>query len=264
MIKKMNESNPVQGDNEEILEDEVLCEEDEDEEDELPFEPEIDPRETACRVLVWVRYLMPALIGFCTLLFGAFYWVHIALGTSFMELSTLRLYGSSLNGALQHFATGGTTGQNWFYGLTAAGAVVGILLLLTATALAVLAGVTAIRAFRAGFESNESNKMKVLFRVPFANRAVFWLYQLLFLLPLLYPEYVAAVGQRLMLGGVHLGDVLYIVLNRPLIIVAVLCLVSLILGMVTKKLERKYKMDMFELWFSEPTEEEAESEEDEE
>ena len=70
MNEKVNENNPVAGDNEEILEDEVLCE-DEGEEDVFPFEPERDLRETACRVLIWVRYLMPALIGFCTLLFGA-------------------------------------------------------------------------------------------------------------------------------------------------------------------------------------------------
>ena len=198
-------------------------------------------------------------------MFGALYLVRIALGTSLMELSALRLYGSSLNGALQHFGVGGTTGKNWFYGLTAAGAAVGILIFLAAAALAVLSGVTVIRAFRAGFESETSNRMKVLFRIPFANRAVYFLLQLPFVLPLLYPEYVAAVGQRLMLAGVHLGDVLYVVLNRPVIIVAALCLVSLILGIVTKKFEKRYKMDMFELWLPEPDtdEEEEESEEDE-
>ena len=267
-MKDLRENTPVEGDNEDLFEEEDIVDEEDVEEDEDIFaddEEKINVREGLCKALVWARYLMPALIAFCSLLFGSLYMVRIALGTSLMELSTLRLYGNSLNGALQHLGIEGTTGTNWFYGLSAAGAVVGILIFSAATGLAVLSAVTVIRAFRAGFESEVGNRMKVLFRIPFGNRAVFFLWQLLFLIPLFYPEYVAAVGQHLMLAGVHLGDVLYVMLNRPVIIVAVLCLLSLILGFVTKKLEKRYKMDMLELWLPEPDtdEEEEESEEDE-
>ena len=194
-------------------------------------------------ILIWARYLMPALGALTVLVLGSFYNVRFIEGRLTKELSLWRLYANTFLGA--HDYLGGSTraGSSWFFGLLVAGAVVGILCLLVALLFAGIAAYTACRAFFAGHTSEKSDKMKLIFKIAFPNRVWLYVSQLFLLVPLVYPHFVSFVGGRFLAMGV--GDAIFILLNRPLIVAGVFCLVTLVLALVIPRYERRKKMNMF-------------------
>ena len=214
-------------------------------------------------LLIYARYVLPVITALTSLVLSFFYAVKVAGRGYTYEVSTIRLYGNTFTGTRAHIVKHADDAVDGFYGLLATGAVVGILIFLLATFLAVLGAVTAIRAFRAGHESEMSNRMKVIFKIAFPNRVCLFLANLLLVVPVLYPEYFSAVGKRFLLVGGE--SVIFVMLNRPLIVVGVLTLVTLILAVAVPRLERQRKMNMFLIHHPEdgemPSEDGEESEE---
>ena len=208
--------------------------------------------------LVWARYLMPALCVLVVLVLGFFYNVRFLEGRLTKELSLWRLYANTFVGAHEYLGGSTKAGSSWFFGLLVAGAIVGILCLLVALFFAGIAAYTACRAFLAGHASEKSDKMKMIFKIAFPNRTWLYVSQLFLLVPLAYPHFVSFVGSRFLAMGV--GDAIFILLNRPLIVAGVLSFVTLVLALVTPRYERRKKMNMFLLYqaLSQETEEKTE------
>ncbi len=216
------------------------------------------------RLAVYARYVLPAVNGVVALVLSLLYLVKVASYGMTYEASLARLYVNTLTGARTFMIKGSEEISGWFYGFLTVGAVLGILLYLVALFLSVLAAVTAIRAFRAGHESEESNRMKVIFKVAFPNRLCLFLSEALLLVPMLFPEYFSAVGGRFMLTGGE--SVIFVMLNRPLIVVGALTLVTLLLALLIPRWERQKKMNMFLVWHPEdadPAKESTDEDEDE-
>lgn len=212
-------------------------------------------------LLIWARYLLPAISLLLLLVMTFFYNVTIYTGGEEQELSIIRLYFNTFKG--MHYYLGGETvaGRSWFYGIVTAGAIVGVVLFLLAFFLVGLAAFTATVAFLEGHESKQSDKMKVAFKVAFPNRVVLFLSDLLILLPLLYPHFFSLVSRSfLAIGG---EEVIFILLNRPLIVGIILLVLTLTLALIIPKHERRQKMNMFLLHRSEKTSEEEECEDNE-
>jgi hypothetical protein len=193
--------------------------------------------------LVWARYLLPALGVLTVFVLGFFYNVRFISGRITQELSVWRLYANTFVGMHEYLGGPGKAGRSWFIGLLVAGAIVGILCFLAALFFAGLAAYTACRAFLAGHESEESDKQKLIFKVVFPNRVWLFLSQLLVLIPLLYPHFVSLVGGYFLAIGV--GDVIFILLNRPLIVAGAFCVASLVLALIIPRFERRKRMNMF-------------------
>ncbi len=225
-------------------------------------------KESACHrflarlpeMLIWARYLLPALGVLTVLVLGFFYNVRFISGRITQELSVWRLYANTFVGMHRYLGESAKAGRSWFFGILVAGAIVGILCFLAALFFAGLAAYTACRAFLAGHESEKSDKMKLIFKIAFPNRVWFFLSHLLILIPLLYPHFVSAVGSYFLSIGV--GDVIFILLNRPLIVAGAFCLASLVLALVIPRFERRKEMNMFLLHRAvEKTDETEETEE---
>lgn len=211
-------------------------------------------------VLIWARYLLPAAGVLTVLVLGFFYNVRFISGRITQELSVWRLYANTFVGMHRYLGESAKAGRSWFYAILVAGAIVGILCFLAALFLAGLAAYTATRAFLAGQESEKSDKMKLIFKIAFPNRVWFFLSHLLMLIPLLYPHFVSAVGSYfLAVGG---GSVIFILLNRPLIVAGAFCFASLVLALVIPRFERRKRMNMFLLHRAIERADEAEESED--
>ena len=215
------------------------------------------------RIAIWARYLLP-LVSLLTLFVMSFFGsvqIYIAGETQIHEISVLSAYINTFKGMHAYF--GGTTvaSRSWFYSIVTVGAVVGILIFLITLFLAGLAAYTAVRAFRAGHESEESDRMKLIFKIAFPNRVWLFLSNLLVLLPFLYPEFYEMVGKRfLAVKGV---EVIFVLLNRPLIVGAILTVLTLVLALLIPKHERRKKMNMFLLYRMQQTDGETEQTEKE-
>ena len=209
--------------------------------------------------LIWARYLLPAAGVLTVFVLGFFYNVRFYSGWSIKELSVWRLYANTFVGMHNYLGANAKAVSSWFFGILVAGAIVGILCFLAALFFAGLAAYTAVRAFLAGHESKESDRMKLIFKIAFPNRAFLLLSNLLLLVPLLYPHFVSLVGSYFLAMGI--GEVIFIQLNRPLIVAGAFCLVSLLLALVIARFERRKKMNMFLLYKSIEEKSEEESEE---
>lgn len=266
-MDEFEKNTPVEGDiaenGSEMLQESVVGDT---EEESIPVTREIAPsrgallREKLPIVAVYARYLIPLLTGVLLLVLSFFDLVYFFMEGEPYKMSLFAFFRNTLTST--HDYLGGTTKSetNWFYGLLSVGAVVGILLYVLALFLAVLAAVTACRAFTAGHESEKSNRMKVIFKIAFPNRICLFLANALFLVPALYPQYFSAVGRRFLLIGSE--STVFVETNIPLILTLALTLITLVLSLVINRYERQKKMNMFLGWH--PDEETADDEEDEE
>ena len=203
-------------------------------------------------VAIWARYLLPPLTLLTLFVMSFFYNVKVYVGGAQDEVSILRLYINTFKGTHSYLGGATTAGGAWFYGIVTAGAVVGVLCFLIALFLTGLATYTAVRAFLAGHESEESDRMKLIFKIAFPNRVWLFLSELFLLFPLLYPNFFSAVGKRfLAIGG---GNVIFVMLNRPLIVGAILLVLTLALALIIPRYERRRKMNMFLLHRTEKSE----------
>ncbi|MBO5354816.1 MAG: hypothetical protein J6B09_01965 [Clostridia bacterium] len=211
-------------------------------------------------VAIYARYLLPLLTGVLLLGFSFLDWVYFYMQGSRYKMSLFSFYQRTLTSSLDYVGGKTTDQANGFYGMLSAGAVVGILFYLVALFFAVLAALTAIRAFRAGHESKESNRMKVAFKIAFPNRVCLFLSNVLFLVPALFPEYFSAVGRHFML--VDKKEIIYTETNILFFVILGLTLITLALALAIPRLERQKKMNMFLIFH--PDEDEEDEEEDEE
>ncbi len=204
--------------------------------------------------LVIARYLLPVLSLLVLLVMSCLYTVRGAMLGERYEISLIRLYGNTFSGTHRYLSTDGTSAGNTLYAALSIGAIVGVLCFLIAAFLTVLAAVTALRAFRAGHASEESNRMKLIFKVAFPNRICLFLSNLLLLVPAAFPHYYSYIGSRYVtVGG---NAILYVIRNRPLIVLAVLAALTLLLALIIPRYERARHMNMFLVTREEPDDEE--------
>ena len=212
-------------------------------------------------VAIYARYLLPLFTGVLLLAFSYLDWVYFYMRGSRYKMSLFSFYQRTLTSSLEYVGGKTTAASNEFYGILSGGAVVGILFYLVALFFAVLAAVTAIRAFRAGHESEQSNRMKVAFKIAFPNRVCLLLSNVLFLVPTLFPEYFSAVGRHFML--VDKKEIIYTETNVLFFVILGLTLITLALALLIPRLERQKKMNMFLVWHpDEDGEDEEENEEE--
>ncbi len=265
-MEELEKNDPVTGDNE-IFDEESHKELVEDGQSEprnaTRCDFKIKMRENAPRWAIFARYLLPAAFGVLLFVFSFFDWVYFYMNGRPMKMSLFAFYKNTLTAAHTYLAGATEEQANWFYGLLAGGAIVFALVYLLALGLAVLAAVTACRAFHAGHESAESNRMKVIFKIAFPGRVLLYLSNLLFLVPVLYPEYFSAVGGRfLLMGG---KETVFVETNVYTIVTAIFALLMAALALVIRNWERQKHMNMFLVWRSDDqVPDESEDDEDEE
>jgi len=210
-------------------------------------------RQNLPRIAVFARYTLPLVTGLVWLVLGCFYTVSARQGGLPYRISPVRLYVNTLTGARTYLAGNDSSAAlNAFYGLLAAGAVVGILAFLLALFLNGLAAVTAWRALRAGHESDESNRMKRVFKIAFPNRVCLFLANALWLIPALYPLFLSKVGTHYLQIG--LNATIFVRMDWPLLAVGILTLLTLVLAVSITRFERAKKMNMFLVWHPEEQE----------
>ena len=209
------------------------------------------------RMLILARYLLPALSALLLLAFSFADQVYFFMEGRLCFDDLFTFYKSSLEHAFDYWTAGAADAQkDWIYGVLTAAAAVGILSYLGAAFFAAWGAVTAVIAFRHGHESEESNRMKLIFKVAFPNRLGLFLPELLILLPAAYPYLYSFVSSRfLMMGG---ETVIYVFSNPPLIVVGAMLVVSLALALAIPRYERRKKMNMFLLWHEDDPSEEKE------
>ena len=194
-------------------------------------------------ILIWARYLMPLFTGLVLLVMSIMYTVRGAMKGKRLEVSLLRLYANTFGGTHEYLGTEGSKAGNALYGALSLGAIIGTLLFLIALFFACLTAYTACRAFLAGEGSADGARMKKLFKVAFPNRLCLFLSGLLFVVPALFPHYYSFISSRYVTVGGE--SVFYVILNRPLIVVLVLNLITLLLSFLISDYERRKRMNMF-------------------
>ncbi len=205
-------------------------------------------------MLIFARYCMPLLTTLTFFVLGWFYCVRGARSGVYYRLSTWRLLGNTLIGTHEYLGGETVEVKTWFYGTLSAVAIVCFLAFLLSLFFSVLTAYTAIRAFLRGYESEESNRMKLIFKIAFPNRVWLFLSELLILLPAAYPHIYSFVSARfLMMGG---ENVIYVFSNPPLIVAGAMVFLSLVIAFVIPRYERRKKMNMFLLWHEDPVPEE--------
>lgn len=212
------------------------------------------------RLLIFARYLFPLLCVLALFVMSFFYNVKIYSGGVEQELSILRLYLNTFKGMHRYFGGATLAGRSWFYGIVTAGAIVGILCFLVTLFLAGLAAYTAVRAFLAGHESEQSDRMKLIFKIAFPNRVWLFLSELLILVPLLYPNFFSLVSTNFL--AISGGSAIFVLLNRPLIVGVVALALTLVLAILIPRHERHEKMNMFLLHRAQAPAQDAEEDEE--
>ena len=212
-------------------------------------------------IAVYARYLLPALTGVLLLVFSFFDWTYFYMQGTRYKMSLFSFYQRTMTSSLDQLGTKGAASTGGFYGVLSVGVAVGLLLYLAALFFAVLAAVTAVRAFRAGHESKESNRMKIAFKIAFPNRICLFLSNALFLVPTLYPAYFSAVSRHFMM--VDKKEIIYTDTNVLFFVILGLTLLTLALSFAISRIERQKKMNMFLLWQGDEEEDDV-CEEDEE
>lgn len=208
-------------------------------------------------IAIFARYLLPLATALTLLVLCFFYNIKAATGGRIYEVALGKLLVNTLTGTHEYLGGELAEAKTWFFGLLSAIAIVCILVYLIALFLTALAAYTAVRAFRLPEGSEEGNRYKLIFKIAFPNRIWLFVSDLLVLIPAAYPHFVSLVGSRfLAIGG---ENVIFILLNRPLIVVGALCLVTLILAILIPRFERRKKMNMFLIRHQE---EESEDEEE--
>ena len=196
--------------------------------------------------VVYTRYLLPLLSTLFLIISGFIYAVRgVNVGT-YYEVSIWRLYVNTFTGTHNYLGTDGNVRADGLYTTLAIGAAIGVLILLIALFLNVLAAFTALRAFRAGKDSEIAHRMRVIFKIAFPNRICLFLSNLLLIVPVLYPNFYSSVSANYMLVGAT--NVFYVTLNRPLIVLCVLSVLTLVIAFVAKRYEIRKKMDMFDVY----------------
>ena len=229
-------------------EEEEVCEDDAQEEaPQAPVYP-LTGRQKLRRTLpvaiVYARYLLPLLSAAVLLISGFLYAVRGVNVGRYYEVSIWRLYANTFSGVHDYLGTEGNMRADGLYTTLSIGAIVGILVLILAVFLNVLAAVCALRSFRAGEKNDVTYRMKIKFNIAFPNRFCLFLANLLLLVPAAYPNFYSSVSQNYMLVGAT--NVFYVTLNRPLIVLGVLALLTLVLAIVSARYEKRKHMDMFD------------------
>lgn len=198
------------------------------------------------RAAIYLRYLFPVLTGVVLTVLSFFYLVRYYQGGEAYVQTLFRFYYNTLSASHQYLGSGNTqAGKNALYGWLTAGAVGGILLYLLGMFFAVFALVLFLRAFRKSEETAAARRMKVLFKIAFPNRVCLFLSNCLFLPVALFPSYFSMVAGKV--AGVSRTEILYVERNIPLIVTAVLTVLTLALAIFAAVREKQERLNPFAL-----------------
>ena len=200
-------------------------------------------RKNLPRWAVYARYLLPALLGVALFALSFADGVRFFMNGRTMKMSLFAFYKNTLTSAHTYLA--GTTDPqaNWFYGLLAGGAILFALIYLAALGLSVMAAITACRAFDKKQSPDEVARMKVIFKIAFANRKMLFFANCLYLVPVLFPEYFSAIGRRFL--SISGRETVYVDVNAYLIVTLMGIALTLALALVIRRYEYSQKMNMF-------------------
>ena len=211
-------------------------------------------------IAIYARYLLPLTAALTLLVLGFFYNIKTATGGKIYEVALGKLLVNTLTGTHEYLGGELAQAKTWFFGLLSAVAILCILVYLIALFLSGLAAYTAVRAFLCGEESEEGNRYKLIFKIAFPNRVWLFVSNLLVLIPAAYTYFVSLIGSRfLAIGG---ENVIFILLNRPLIVIGALCLITLALAILIPRFERRKRMNMFLIRHADEHGDEEEDEEE--
>lgn len=252
-------------------EDEELDEvEDDAEEDEIDAEALARLRKERwiailTRLLIYARYLLPVVSVITVLIFGFFDHVYFFMEGDLCYNSLYNFYHETIAHAHEFWMSGTADAQKeWLYGMLIGGVTVGLLAYLAAAFFAVWGAVTSMIAFHFGHESEQSNRMKVRFKILFPNRVCLLLSNLILVIPTLFPFYYAWLDQQLLTASAGI----YVENNIPLTVASLLVLLTALLALLILRLERQKKMNMFLVWHPAegelPTDDEAEEDDEDE
>ncbi len=195
------------------------------------------------RLAIFARYLLPAVFGIFLFGFSFADGVRFYMNGRPMKMSLFAFYKNTLTSAHTYLAGTTDTQANWFYGLMAGGAILFALLYLLALGFSLLAAYTACRALWQGRSEDEINRMKVIFKIAFANRKMLFAANCLYLVPVLFPEYFSAVGRRFL--AISGRETVYVDVNGYLIATLIMVALTLALALLIKRWEYQKSMNMF-------------------
>ena len=200
-------------------------------------------RQNLPRWAVYARYLLPALLGVVLFAISFADGVRFFMNGKTLKMSLFAFYKNTLTSAHTYLAGTTDAQANWFYGLMAGGAILFVLIYLLALGLSVMAAITACRAFDKKQSPDEVSRMKVIFKIAFANRKMLFAANCLYLVPVLFPEYFSAVGRRfLTISG---KETVYVDVNTYLIVALVDIALTLALAIAIRRYEYQQNMNMF-------------------
>lgn len=205
-----------------------------------------DFREHAPRVLIYLRYVLPALTGVTLLVLSFFYLVEYDQSGEAYVQTLFRFYYNTLSASHGYIGGGNMqAGKNALYGWLTAGAVCGILLYLLGLFFAVFSCILFFCAFRHREENAAAQRAKLLFKIAFPNRVCLFLSNCLFLPVALFPSYFSMVAGKV--AGVSSAELLHVERNVPLIVTVALTALTLVLAVFAAVWEEREHLDPFRL-----------------
>ena len=195
------------------------------------------------QAMIYARYCIPSLAVLTFAVMACFHNVQAAVGGVRYELCIWQLFGSTLKGTHDYLGGEQVAEHTTFYAALSVVAILFLLLFLLAAFFAALASYTAVRAFRYGHESEQSNRYKLIFKIAFPNRVCLWLSNALILLPTLLPHAVSFVGSYFL--SINGEQQIYVLFNRPLLVMGIFTAIALLLALAIPGYERRKKMNMF-------------------
>ena len=196
-------------------------------------------------ILITARYVLPLITGITCTVSALFYSVTIMQTGAELHISAARLLFNTLSAVRRYLGGAHDTQKSWYYGLLAAGAIVAIIAFMLALFFSVLAALAALRAFRAEEGSETEKRAKMVFKIAFPNRIWLFLSNCLWLLPALYAQYYALISRRFLLIGAE--DPVYIIFDLPLLLTAILTVLTLALALNVSRTERRWRYNMFSI-----------------
>ena len=215
------------------------------------------------RKLIFARYLLPLFSALLLPILGVFYNVSsLQLGRR-VQVSVLQLWFNTVKATRAYLLGGDVVASTRnFYVFLSVGAVLVAVLFLVSLLFAAFALFVLYRTVRAAARGDKTaqREAKILLKAFLPNRVWMAITNVLVLPLALFPELFSFIcGRFLTISG---SNAIYIRCNVTAIVIAVLCLISLVLAVINRKWERAQGLDLF--FVEEEDEEQAEEAAEEE
>lgn len=186
-------------------------------------------RQKLPHILLFARYFLPVLTGVLLLVLSFFYNVYYyQLGSRYVQ-SLFHFYSGTFT-AMKEYLGGGHAGLGAFYTWLTVGALAGVLCFILAATFSVFAFLPSL----AVFAGKPATQEKLRFKILFPNRVCLFLSSCLYLPTALFPQFFSWVCRR---AGEN-TEMIFVEISVPLIVTAVLILLTLALAVYARFAER--------------------------